>query len=321
MLSACQLLKFKLPIFIGLFLFVAPDLFACPIKNDSLFKLIEELELNIQALKIDLGNHFDQLDYLKEELRVHASRQEVKKTNELIESKQNEIDILKYRIQLSSILLSKARRIEYYPIQQRQELIKEIVEESVDLNSRKILISEVKASKLSERMNIELFPSKLPYDCQTKYFPTNQLSSTKRESLFSYTPKEIEGSLIDSDFLNAEVSLLQGSKKVYLDLRLIFNTTKAAQIYGLLEASQSVKLEFMDGGFIYLNATHSSTGEVNISLNQCIYQLQFPLDDFRLKELRNKHADKLTVIWEKGKEIFEIYQIDIIQKLIKCQNP
>lgn len=106
-----------------------------------------------------------------------------------------------------------------------------------------------------------------------------------------------------------------------MDLRLTFNTTKAAQIYGLLEASQSVKLEFLDGSFIYLNATHSSTGEVNLALNQCMYQLQFPLDDYRLKELRNKDTDKLTVIWEKGKEIFEIYQVDIIQKLIKCLNP
>ncbi|MBK7233856.1 MAG: hypothetical protein IPH93_16735 [Saprospiraceae bacterium] len=304
-----------------MFLFATPNLIAAPIKDDSLFALVEELELNIQKLNIDLSFHFDQLDYLKEELGDLANRQDLKETNELIESKQNDIAVLKYRIQLYSILLSKARRIEYYPLQQRQKLVKEIVDESVDLNKRKILISEVKASKLSERMSIELFPAEFPYDCQTEYFPANQLSSTKSESLFSYTPEEIEGSLNASDFLNAKVSILQGSKNVYLDLRLLFNTAKAAKIYGLLEASQSVKLEFMDGSFIYLNASHSSTGEVNSSLNQCLYHLQFPLDDFRLKELRNKHADKLTVIWEKGKEIFEIYQIDIIQKLIKCQNP
>ncbi|MBK7811333.1 MAG: hypothetical protein IPI50_08850 [Saprospiraceae bacterium] len=77
-----------------MFLFATPNLIAAPIKDDSLFALVEELELNIQKLNIDLSFHFDQLDYLKEELGDLANRQDLKETNELIESKQNDIAVL-----------------------------------------------------------------------------------------------------------------------------------------------------------------------------------------------------------------------------------
>lgn len=221
MFRSFHFLKYHIPILFGLFLLTASNTVASAMQLDSLIKPVEIIEFNIQKLQKELDIHFDQLDYLMEEKTDFSSSREIERLNELIEIKQNEIDVINYRIHLHNILLSKARRLEYYPSIQRPTLIKEVLQEQDFLNKRKILFSEIRKKQLPERMKLDYYSYEFPYDCQTTYFSANKLTSSKREALFSYTPAEIEGSIIDKDFLNADISILQSAKKfiwIYVSL-------------------------------------------------------------------------------------------------------
>ncbi|MBK9271676.1 MAG: hypothetical protein IPM48_08750 [Saprospiraceae bacterium] len=301
-----------------LVLFLSVPNFVYSQDSSNLDRAVAKILRSIHALKMELESIRDQISYLETEKEEYTKKSDVRRMGELIQNKGQEIAVKEYKLQLFEILLSKARRLEYSPKAEQQNLLNGLEKEWMELDRRRIGFSEARNSKINVRMTSEIFPATSIYHCELNHRPDQNLIYTNHQYLFCYTPASIETHLTETELAIAEIAMLKNQKNVYLDFRLSFSTSMAAKIYGLFEANNPVKLSFSDASFIYLYAAHSTAGEINPVENQCIYHFQFLLDDFRINELQNKLADQMTIIWEKGKEVFEIHQMDLFQNQIKC---
>lgn len=238
--------------------------------------------------------------------------------NKPVKPLQIELETARYRLWEWMNLLSEARRLSYAPENRKKDLHDRILQK-IDLLGQQKDFRRGRSLKSEDlRMDFRRFPAIDPMLCHPHFFEENKIATTGFIYLSGHSDPLIENQIPDRDFAMCSTRLFTSGSKWYADWEIEFASEKASSIYGLLDASVPLKLEFMDGSYIYLFPSVSTHGEPDPSKNTCVYKIQTQLDRSKLRMLRKKEFYSLTVIWEKGKEKFDVYHISAFQKLISC---
>ncbi|HRG33516.1 MAG: hypothetical protein JNK69_14035 [Saprospiraceae bacterium] len=287
--------------------------------TDSLNITIADIEKNIHQLKESLAILQDQLEYLHaENSRYQSQKSERKKIEEQIRKKDLEILAIEFKLRKQYFFLTEARQISFQPLDKQEGILKILNEKIRFFEQAKISKDDLKKDLTPLTLPTDNYFKSLPFDCGLTLSEDQEILATRFIPFFSHTPANLEAHFKEREFVESEIRLLRSRKKYFMEIRLVFNTSKAQKTYGLFEAGNPIKLILLDGTYTYLNANASNSGIVDEKAGTTIYQIQCPLSHDKIKLLKKNNPDRIIILWEGGFEDFDIYHVDAIQKLFKC---
>lgn len=101
-------------------------------------------------------------------------------------------------------------------------------------------------------------------------------------------------------------------------MRIVFQSAKAAQYYGIIEESSPMKLIFTDDDYIYLQNAVTAHPDNQSTSGTTSYKMQCALTRSDYKKIKKKLPDKLIIVWPSGAETYEIYRLHTLQNLATC---
>ncbi len=196
-------------------------------------------------------------------------------------------------------------------ILQLESLLKKVDESTLDYRELKKKYDATLFARSAERF----IPKE---DCVLEKSSDGSVIANRFTTLFRYTPSDLEKHLGEDDFVTGEIRFLKSSNKYFCETRMIFNSALAAQYYGIIEASNPMKLVFMDGEYIYLQNSITALPDAVSEKGKTIYKMQCPISHSDLTKLKKKDLDQLTIVWPSGPETYDLFHLHTIQNLLKC---
>jgi len=138
------------------------------------------------------------------------------------------------------------------------------------------------------------------------------------ESLFIFTPELFKSMLADYPLVEAQGGLLTTAGFTFFELELNVNSSRARKDYGYVEKGALIKFFLMDGNSFYSNNLTNSLPELTEDRKGTDYLLSCKLDKEEIKMLNKSYIDKIGVVWSKGYEEYEIYNIDFFINQLYC---
>ena len=138
--------------------------------------------------------------------------------------------------------------------------------------------------------------------------------------LFRHTEDFMRATLPkDKEYINCEViaSRVQGGF-YYLNLSFTILTKEAQKSFGFLDKGTSFVFKLMNGRIITLTNSKTDIGVVDINNNTTVYRAQLQINSSDVKSLIESELDIFRVAWSAGYEDYEIYNMDVLQNIMKC---
>ena len=141
---------------------------------------------------------------------------------------------------------------------------------------------------------------------------------TGSQYFFGHTHPRLRRHFKEGDYLEAEASLAKIDGDYYLMLAINIASKSASKNYGALSPKERARFRFVDGNSIYLRPLYVQNGDLQNYTGHTIYKPIFKLskDDFKL--LEKVEIDDVGLMWTSGFESYEVYHVDVLQKLAKC---
>lgn len=306
----------KLAVFCGLLLGTGSKSIGQEFRTDTLLDPVSHIR-NFQAeLMHRIQKKEEQVAYLESEgSQLPESGDPLHQIEKQKNARVSELKELRFQYHQSLVLLSYARRIPFYSESQRTTLTVRLLKDLQRLESGQVLSAPVSHTL---RMDYRDFSDDFPFDCKWQTFEHKEYSTSDYIYVLGFTDPVLEKSVLDHDFIRCYARVIKSKNSDLLELIFEMASVRAKDIYGVLDSKNPLKFIFIDGTYLHMFAIESSLGDYPKGRNLYRYQIQIPLNDLRIKELEQKELDRIQVIWEKGKEEFEVYQLDALQNLMSC---
>ena len=178
-------------------------------------------------------------------------------------------------------------------------------------------------AKYSPQMDIVLNPP--TPDCVLAFDGLDNFTQRKRREttsqiLFRHTEDFMRATLPkDKEYITCEViaSRVQGGF-YYINLSFTILTKEAQKSFGFLDKGTSFVFKLANGRIISLSNSKTDIGVVDINNNTTVYRAQLQLSGNDVKSLTDSELDIFRVAWSAGYEDYEIYNMDILQNLLRC---
>ena len=151
-------------------------------------------------------------------------------------------------------------------------------------------------------------------------FTQRKRRETMPQILFRHTEDFMRATLPkDKEYINCEViaSRVQGGF-YYLNLSFTILTKEAQKSFGFLDKGTSFVFKLMNGRIITLTNSKTDIGVVDINNNTTVYRAQLQINSSDVKSLIESELDIFRVAWSAGYEDYEIYNMDVLQNIMKC---
>ncbi len=168
------------------------------------------------------------------------------------------------------------------------------------------------------------YQGKLPeIPCQLAFEGTDETNGqymrfSQAELLFTHTDETLRPYLEGKEYLSVHASVLSQGGYRYLKLRLSFANPNAIQTYGYLDKGSLLSLHLLDGNFLHLRSAAVSNGIWDEQRRELYYEVDYPIDRSMISTLRQSDLDYLQLFWSSGFEEYDIYQVDVLQRLLNC---
>jgi len=159
--------------------------------------------------------------------------------------------------------------------------------------------------------------------CQIKFEGTDSsidqyVKQIESESMFIFTPDLFKSMLADYPLVEGSGGLLTTAGFTYFELELKVNSSRARKDYGYVEKGSMIKFFLMDGNSFYSNNLSNSMPSLTEDRKATDYLLSCRLDKEEIKMLNRSYIDKIGVVWSKGYEEYEIYNVDFFINQLYC---
>jgi hypothetical protein len=151
-------------------------------------------------------------------------------------------------------------------------------------------------------------------------FTQRKRRETSPQILFRHTEDFMRATLAkDKEYINCEVtaSRVQGGF-YYINLGFTILTKEAQKSFGFLDKGTSFVFKLTNGRIITLTSSKTDIGVVDIGTNTTVYKAQLQLSSSDVKAMMESELDIFRVAWSAGYEDYEIYNMDVMQNVMRC---
>ena len=141
---------------------------------------------------------------------------------------------------------------------------------------------------------------------------------TQREELFRFTNDFMKPYLKDVPHILCEANLVTAGTLTSLVLTFTINDQNARRAFGSIPQGSRATLKMIDGSTFNLMSLRGDDGQTDDSGRVTVYRAQYGLDRSLVKRLTDSELDKIRVSWSKGHEDYEIYNVDLLRRQIRC---
>jgi len=174
----------------------------------------------------------------------------------------------------------------------------------------------------SSQKDVILNPPK--YECNIKIdevdeFTGKRRKTTESELLFTYTRDEIRPYYKDREHTvcNANVTAMGGGIYVF-SLEIAIASRTAEQEYGGILSSATLMVVLLDGTTISMINNRTDRGKYDAVRDVHTFQGNYQIPPKQVKDLVEGEIDKIRVVWEKGYDTYEVYEMDFLSNHLKC---
>lgn len=159
--------------------------------------------------------------------------------------------------------------------------------------------------------------------CQLAYEGKDEQSGqhlrySESELLFTHTDETLRPYLEGKEYLTARAAVQSKGGYRYLQVRFTFANPNAIQTYGYLDKGSLLILHLLDGNFLHLRSASISNGIWDETRRELYYEVSYPIDRSMISTLRQSDLDYIQLFWSSGFEEYDIYQVDVLQRLLNC---
>lgn len=141
---------------------------------------------------------------------------------------------------------------------------------------------------------------------------------TQREELFRFTNDFMKPYLKDVPHILCEANLVTAGTLTTLVLTFTINDQNARRAFGSIAQGSRATLKLIDGSTFNLMNLRGDDGQTDDSGRVTVYRAQYGLDRSLVKRLTDSELDKIRISWSKGHEDYEIYNVDLLKRQIRC---
>lgn len=162
------------------------------------------------------------------------------------------------------------------------------------------------------------------YECNIKIdevdeFTGKRRRTTESELLFSFTRDEIRPYYKDREHTvcNANVTAMGGGIYVF-SLEIAVASRMAEQEYGGILSSATLMVILLDGSTITMTNSRTDRGRYDAVRDVHTFQGNYQIPPKQVKDLIENEIDKIRVVWEKGYDTYEVYEMDFLRNHLQC---
>ncbi len=173
---------------------------------------------------------------------------------------------------------------------------------------------------------------KSPYKDPTLYPPLPQCNltesideltgkkrkDTQREHYFDYSYEKMLPHLKGIPYIQCFVNLTNTMGYTFINMELIISNPNAQRIFGTIEKNALVSFYLLNGQVVTLSNRRTSAGNVDPLKKNTGYFIQLLMDKSVEKQLKNGLVDQIRIVWSKGYEDYEVYNLDFFKHQINC---
>jgi hypothetical protein len=151
-------------------------------------------------------------------------------------------------------------------------------------------------------------------------FTQRKRRETAPQILFRHTEDFMRSTLPkDKEYISCEVvaSRVQGGF-YYINLSFTILTKEAQKSFGFLDKGTSFVFKLTNGRIITLTNSKTDIGVVDNSTNTTLYRAQLQINSKDVKAMMESELDIFRVAWSAGYEDYEIYNMDVMQNVMRC---
>lgn len=141
---------------------------------------------------------------------------------------------------------------------------------------------------------------------------------TPTEELFHFTNTFMAGSLKDKQHITCYATVIEVKKVLYLNLKFVINDVNGNRNFGPIRKDVPILVKFVDETKLPL--VNGLTDEGSMDESGSIYTVTAAASLLKTEKegFARKEIDRIRIPWTKGYEEYEVFRVDLIQKLIKC---
>ena len=160
--------------------------------------------------------------------------------------------------------------------------------------------------------------------CEVQFEGNDEFSGKIRkdlmpEILFTHTEERLREHLKDKDYITcaAQLSSLSGGY-VFLTLKITVQTANASQSFGMIEKGSTITFKLINESSVKLINSRTDVGKIDATANTTTYTVTYPIPSSDIRTLRDNEIDKMRIVWGSGYEDYDIYNVDVVMRQIKC---
>ena len=105
-----------------------------------------------------------------------------------------------------------------------------------------------------------------------------------------------------------------------LNLKYTIDSPTAQDDYGNILEGSRLLISLLDGTVITLVSAEQDGGRIDRSKQQTIYKTFYIIDARSEKKLLKSEISEVRMVWTKGYENYEVFEVDFIINGLKCLN-
>ena len=172
-------------------------------------------------------------------------------------------------------------------------------------------------------------PFKMPFivipdqDCsysmnEVDIFTKKKKVAVKNQFFFGYTHPKLEEFMRGEDYLTCYGFVQEVASIKTLNLKYIIDSPTAQDDYGSILEGSRILINLLDGSTVTLVSADNDGGKVDRTKKQTIYSTYFILDKKSLKKFRKSEISQVRMVWSKGFEDYEVYEVDFLINQLNC---
>lgn len=170
---------------------------------------------------------------------------------------------------------------------------------------------------VTQRPNLPQTPCSLAFEGPDEN-SGQYIRASRPELFFTHTDESLRPYLQGKEYLTARAHVHSRGGYRYLTLQLTFANPNAIQTYGYLAEGSLLSIHLLDGNFINLRAINTANGNWNAERKELEYEVTYAIDRAMISSLRQSELDYVQLFWSSGFEEYDIYQVDVLQRLFNC---
>jgi hypothetical protein len=290
--------------------------------SDTLTRLAQHAQQKLDQIYIKMQDLMSGKQTVEQELsEINKDKRRIKKLKKELLGLTNEIKFNQQLENANRYILTMIRQL---PIQNEMDAEKQLIE----INAALKILDKNKLPKIEQLKKIPdesiaadmqaVYNRNVSSLCRITKSPDGKIIANEFEDFFEYTDPSLAVHFREDDFLKCQARFIKTKKVYYLELNFILNSPKAASLYGTIDVSNPIRVDFVNSNFIYLQSINFTAGIPDKQAGNTEYHMQYKLDGDDINAIRKNEVEALTVIWTSGSDRYEICRMDLLSKQFEC---